>query len=263
MKRKPFILVLILLLTISLFGQEKSFTATADQLSITVVNLRKPMKDGKDVIGTGSFIEKDGKLYIITASHVAKVMDNSSYVILQGENNKPVKLFLFELVLPIKWQYHKKADLAILKLDPSKRIIEKYLQNRFIPYSSIDTCETSISRNIQLTIIGFPLGMGVQEYFSPLTYRTFPSSGLLTLQRFDTTSPQTFIILESPSIGGYSGGPVYDLGIIQTGNIEMNTGKTVLHGFIHGTLSDITGGKLSAITPAFYVKDFFKMRMKE
>lgn len=139
MKRKPLILVLILLSTISLFGQEKSFTATADQLSITVMNLRRPMKDGKDLVGTGSFIEKDGNLYIITASHVAKMMDNSSYVILQGENNRPVRLSLFELVLPIKWQYHKKADLAILKLDPSKKISNKYLQNRFIPYSTIDT----------------------------------------------------------------------------------------------------------------------------
>lgn len=105
--------------------------------------------------------------------------------------------------------------------------------------------------------------MGIQEYFSPLTFRTFPSSGLLTLQRFDTMAPQTFIILENPSIGGYSGGPVYDLGIIQTGNLEMNTGKTILHGFIHGTISDSTGGKLSAMTPAFYVKDFFKMALKK
>lgn len=258
MSRKYLVLVLLFFLANSTFGQEKDFTATADQLAITVLNLRKPGPNGIDSIGTGCFIEKDGNLYIITAAHVAKMMDIKSDIILQGENNKPVRLPLFTLASPIKWQYHKKADLALLKLNPTRETKQKYLQSRFIPYSTIDTSEISIPRNIQLTIIGFPLGYGVQEYFSPLTYRTFPSSGLITFKRFDTMTMQTFIILENPSVGGYSGGPVFDLGIIQTGNLAMTTGKTKLHGFVHGTISDTTGGKMAAITPSFYVKDFFK-----
>ena len=252
------ILTIFIVLANTTLGQEEGFIATADQLAITVVNLRKLGTNGVDSVGTGCFIEKNGELYIITAAHVAKMMDIHSDVIIQGKNNKPVKLALFTLALPIEWKFHDKADLAILKLTPTQEVIQKYLQERFIPYNTIDTSEVSIPRNTQLTVIGFPLGYGVQEYFSPLTFRTFPSSGLITLKRADTKTLQTFIILENPSVGGYSGGPVFDLGIIQSGVMEMRSGRTKLHGFIHGTISDETGGKMAAITPAFYVKDFFK-----
>ena len=31
--------------------------------------------------------------------------------------------------------------------------------------------------------------------------------------------------------------------------------KTVLHGIVHGTKSDETGGKIALITPMLYIKD--------
>ncbi|UUW10205.1 serine protease [Flavobacterium plurextorum] len=230
----------------------------ADQLAITVLNFRKLVSPNNEQVGTGSFISKDGKLYIVTASHVAKIMDSSSQIIIQGENNKPIKLDLTQLANPIKWIHHNEADLSVLELNPSQEIIMKYLQKRFVPYELIDTDKKAISRNTQLTIIGFPLGLGASEFFSPLTYRTFASSGLISLNRFDLNTPQTFIILENPSIGGYSGGPVYDLSIIESGNMQMTGSGTKLHGFIHGTLSDNTGGKLAAVTPSYYLSDLIK-----
>src|ERR1017187_1471738 len=96
----------------------------------------------------------------------------------------------------------------------------------------------AIPRNIQLTVIGFPLGFGVKEYFSPLTFRTFASSGLLTFNRFDINTPQVFIVLENPSVGGYSGGPVYDLEIYDQGFQKISGSKTKMLGIIHGTLFD-------------------------
>jgi len=258
MTQKYFTLLLLFFLSLSLEGQDKSFTATADQLAITVVNFRKAMGNGTEEVGTGFFIEKDDELYIVTAAHVAKIMDLKSDVVLQGIDNKPIRLYLFNLAMSINWQYHEKADLAILKLDPSEQIKKEYLQSRFIPYGTLELEKKPIPRNIQLTILGFPLGFGVEEYFSPLTFRTYPSSGLITTQRGDTKTLQTFILLEDPSVGGYSGGPVFDLGIMQTGNITMNTGKTKLYGIVHGTFPDSTGGKMAAITPSFYIQDFFK-----
>jgi len=239
-------------------AQEKVLIFTADQLAITVLNLRKEISPGKEITGTGSFVAKGNDIYIVTASHVAKDMDDSAYIIIQGENNLPVKIELKKLANPIIWTNHKEADLSILKLNPEQGITQKYLQMRFIPFAMIDTNKVAISRNTQLTILGFPLGLGTAGYFSPLTYRTYPSSSFLTLNRADTKTPQTFIILENPSIGGYSGGPVYDLSIIESGVMRMTGNGTKLHGFIHGTISDETGGKLSAITPAFYLTDLIK-----
>lgn len=240
-------------------AQEKqTIIATADQLTITVVNLRKTITPDNELIGTGSFIVNGNDIYIVTATHVSKNMDKTAYIILQGTNNFPVKIELSKLANPIEWEDHPEADLSVLKLNPEPSILKNHLQDRFIPYEMVDTSKNAIPRDTQLTIIGFPLGLGATGHFSPLTYRTFPSSGLITLNRADTKTSQTFIILENPSIGGYSGGPVYDLSIIKSGNITMTGGGTKLHGFIHGTISDETGGKLTAITPAYYLKDLIK-----
>lgn len=259
---KNIILVLITILTFSqdIQAQEKGkvIIATADQLAITVVNLRKEKSPGKEITGTGSFLTKGNDLYIVTAAHVSKEMDNSAYVIIQGKNNSPLRIDLIKLANPINWVNHPEADLSILKLNPESGIMQQHLQERFIPFEMIDTTKVPVTRNTQLTVIGFPLGLGAVGHFSPLTYRTFPSSSYITLHRFDIKEPQSFIILENPSIGGYSGGPVYDLSIIESGNMTMTGTGTKLHGFIHGTISDETGGKLAAITPAYYLSDLIK-----
>lgn len=255
--------ILVFFLTIAILTQIKAqekdpIIVSADQLAITVVNLRKTIASGKELSGTGSFVMKGNDLYIVTATHVSKNMDKTASVIIQGKNNSPVTIQLSKLANPINWEDHPQADLSVLKLNPEPTIMKTHLQERFIPYEIVDTTKIAIPRNTQLTIIGFPLGLGTIGYFSPLTYRSFPSSSLITLNRADTKTPQTFIILENPSIGGYSGGPVYDLSIIESGLIKMTGNGTKLHGFIHGTISDETGGKLSAITPAYYLKDLIK-----
>lgn len=256
---KNIFIIMLVIAVAKINAQEKgNLILTAEQLTITVLNLRKEINIDKQITGTGSFIAKGDELYIVTASHVSKSMDNSAYVIIQGKNNLPVKIELIKLANPIKWIDHPEADLSILKLNPEKLILEMYLQERFIPFSMIDMSINAIPRNIQLTMIGFPLGLGIKGLFSPLTYRTFPSSDLITLNRFDNYKPQTFIILENPSIGGYSGGPVYDLSIIESGVMKLTGNGTKLHGFIHGTISDETGSKLSAITPAFYLGDLIR-----
>lgn len=61
--------------------------------------------------------------------------------------------------------------------------------------------------------------------------------------------------MENPSVGGYSGGPVLDLGYMVLPNMKTTKEKTVLHGIIHGTISDDTGGKIAMITPMYYLKD--------
>lgn len=252
--KRIIILSILILQQIMLFGQN---TFTSDQLAICVVNLRCEIKPGVEETGTGTFIENSaGELFILTASHVAKTMNSKAFIIIKGENGKPIKLKLTDLSKDILWKNHPIADISILKINPPDLIFKKYLQNRFFPTKLINDKVAAISRNTQLTIIGFPLGLGSEGYFSPLTFRTFPSSSLITMKRFDNKIPQTFIILENPSTGGYSGGPVFDLAIIEQGIMTMTTGEgTKLYGIIHGTISDNTGGKLAAITPSFLLFD--------
>ncbi|MFC2113307.1 serine protease [Bacteroidota bacterium] len=248
-----------MLVSVNLIGQDNAtITINVEQLAITVVNLRREIKPNVEKIGTGSFITKDNIPYLVTASHVAKIMDSMAYVLIQGDYNKPIKINLNDLANPIAWKHHPKADLSILVLNPNPKISNDLFKFRFIPYSMINTSKTPISRNIELTVIGFPLGLGAVGYFSPLTFRTHASSGFITLSRFDNGKPQTFIVLENPSIAGYSGGPVYDLSFVENKFMRSTGGGTKIEGFIHGTIFDSTGGKLATMTPAFYLNDLLE-----
>jgi hypothetical protein len=61
--------------------------------------------------------------------------------------------------------------------------------------------------------------------------------------------------LENPGVGGYSGGPVFDLGYMVVGVMTTTKEITICHGIMHGTLNDQTGGKIALVTPTYYLND--------
>lgn len=133
----------------------------------------------------------------------------------------------------------------------------KKFQERFLDIESVIS-SVDISRDIELTVVGFPNGLGTivtgSSNFSPLTFRSFPSSNYMTLCWADGE----FYCLENPSMGGYSDGPVFDLGYLKSPLMLQNYGDTLIKRFIHGTRSDTTGGKIALVTPSKYLLDFFK-----
>ena len=263
MKQQFFFLILAILLSFTTQGQRLSFEK--DSIANAIINLRRDtiIKGvSQTLTGTGTLISKGDKIYIVTASHVAKVIDSRGIVIIKGRNDRPISLHIKDFVEgnTTNWKIHPDADVAILELHPKQWLYDSgYLNNRFLPASIFYDTLQSVSRDIILTTFGFPLGLGTSGYFSPLTYRTFASSGLITLPRFDNKKLATFILLENPSVGGYSGGPVFDLGKIESGNIVMSSGTgTICYGLIHGTISDETGGKIAAMTPSYYIVQLLK-----
>ncbi|EKD87965.1 MAG: hypothetical protein ACD_35C00117G0001, partial [uncultured bacterium] len=224
---------------------------TRDILFRVVCNIRIPIGGGKESIGTGMFIGKGNDFYLLTASHVVAAHNAQTAVIFCDDSGRCNRMLLTEFT-NTAWVHHPVADLAYIKiiLTPTN---QQHLNNRFFPYNQINLQRQPISRDSELTSIGFPLGLGAVGSFSPLSFRTFVASSFITLNRFDNHQPADFIILENPSIGGYSGGPIFDLGYIISGIMSQNTGDTICHGFMHGTISDETGGKLGALTPAFYI----------
>lgn len=263
MKRQLFFLIFTISFSVSIQGQRLSFEK--DSLANAIINLRRDtiIKGVQETLtGTGTLIGKENKIYIVTASHVARLIDTKGIVIIKGRNDRPISLHITDFVesKTINWKMHPEADVAILELHPKRWLFDSgYLNNRFLPSSIFYDSLQSVSRDIILTTFGFPLGLGTSGYFSPLTYRTFASSGLITLPRFDNKKLATFILLENPSTGGYSGGPVFDMGKIESGNITMSSGTgTICYGLIHGTISDETGGKIAAMTPSYYVVQLLK-----
>lgn len=223
-----------------------------DALNTVVCNIRIPNGTDEEV-GTAIFIEKDKNAFLLTASHVIANINSQTYVVLSDANGTPTRVDLNVLLVGASFANHATADLAKAQINITAAN-QSYLQNRCFPYAQIETNSITLSKDLELTSIGFPLGLGATgNTFSPLTFRTFVSAPKITLPRFDNKTPCDFIILELPSIGGYSGGPLFDLGYVISGSMTSTKEHTILHGIVHGTISDPTGGKLAAITPTNYL----------
>lgn len=231
-------------------------------LTNCVVNLRQKISTDIDneITGTGILVIKEGKMLLITAGHVAKEIKVDGYLILKGFNNIPIKVDIEKICTltsngDIPWIFHDVADIAGLKLEISDIEKNTIFKERFLPIENIFSEKEVISRDLELTTIGFPNGLGAVGHFSPLTFRSYVSSGLITLPRFDNGINCDFFVLENPGMGGYSGGPIFDLSVYRYGAMQCTGKGTFLRGIMHGTISDKTGGKLAAVTPAFYAKE--------
>jgi hypothetical protein len=89
-----------------------------------------------------------------------------------------------------------------------------------------------------------------------LDANSYQSGSVFKANQQDTNTPCEFFLLENPSVGGYSGGPIFDLGIMIVGSMTVTKERTYCLGLMHGTISDKTGGKLAAVTPAYYLQGF-------
>ena len=228
---------------------------TRDQTFRVVLNLRTPLDGGRAEVGTGIFILKDDSFpYILTASHVARGCGLNSEIVISDHNGDSHSISIAKLNSSLAWVHHLVADVSVLPLSPDPSVVQ-LLQGRFFPLDQLNTTDPTPSRDAHLTCVGFPNGLGASGKFSPFTFRSHASSSLITLLRADTKTPANFFTLENPSVGGYSGGPIFDLGYIIVGSMTTYTGSTICHGIMHGTISDNTGGKIAAVTPCSYVKD--------
>ena len=215
-------------------------------------------KSSSEIVGTGIFMSMpDGRAWIVTAAHVAKTTNVTTQIAISDQDCNCIKIPLTELNSSLSWIYHSIADIAVLPISFTKSNL-KYLVNRCLPYDHFNLEERSVSRDCELTSVGFPNGLGVSGKFCPLTFRSYASSSLLTLNRADTKTPCDFFCLENPSVGGYSGCPVFDLGYMVVGAMTITKAKAICYGIMHGTMSDNTGGKIALVTPTFYLKDIIE-----
>ena len=226
---------------------------TRDMTFTVVCNIRTPKGDNKENVGTGIFISKDNTAYLVTAAHVASETNTNSYIVYCDAHSNPIARKLTVLNGSLSWQYHPIADICCLELDLEHNM--DLLSNRCFPYDHIESDVTAISRDIELTCVGFPNGLGVEGKFTPFTFRSYFSSNIIELKYDESKEKSEFICLENPSVGGYSGGPIFDLGYQIMGSLKTSRGKTRLFGIMFGTLKDETGGKLAVVTPIHYLTD--------
>jgi hypothetical protein len=225
-----------------------------DVITNTVASLGHP-----ESLGTATLVVHKDRAYVLTAAHVAKLISLNGLLVLKGPGDIPISITMSKLcgTAPYLWRTHGEADLAALELSPTDVQTQQILSGRLVPMELFCPLKAAPSRELMLTSVGFPMGLGLQGYFSPLTFETRASSGLITMNRADTQTPQAFFVLERPSVAGYSGCPVLDTSSYSIGGMKVTGGGTCFYGVMHGTVSDNTGGKLAVVTPSYYVHELF------
>jgi len=238
---------------------------SAEQVARAVVFLHVPSKKDPGQkrleIGSGCLVTINGKLFLVTAAHVAALMSSRASITLGVEEDAARTVGVADLTGALgdpKWILHAVADVAVLPLRPTAQL-EPLLTSRALPPSIFVSKLEAPPRDRPLTIVGFPLGLGVaftgpEGKISPITKESKTSSGLLTLMRSDTKKPTEFFVLDSPSVGGFSGAPVFILpAAFSQGPGIAFSAATLFVGLVHGTMSDDTGGKFAVVVPSAFV----------
>lgn len=225
-----------------------------------VVLLHAPAASGATSLGTGFLANLNGQLFLLTAEHVAKGLTQNVSVTFGDEKDIATSLPLAQLAGSAnpRWTFHGVADVAVMHLKPAGRVAALLAPRALTPGIFIKNLEVP-DRNRPLTTVGYPLGLGgllvgPDKRISPLSRESKPASGLLTLPRADTKQPVVTFLLDSPSIGGFSGAPVFVLpsAFSQGAGLVFSAGSFCV-GLVHGTWSDNTGGKLAAIVPVAFI----------
>ena len=252
-------LVLVMALAFCALPLPALGSVSVEKLSPGVAFLRKD--DAKESLaGTGFFIHSAESLYLVTASHVSRALSLDSPITIATSAGRPFSFQLKSLVpksAELKWVTHAQADVAILWISPAPDFLQNHLVGHFMPSSWLERTKEAPLRAITLTVLGFPLQLGVSQYFSPISRETKAASGLLELPRFDTKVMSIFFVTQDPSVGGFSRAPVFDTRLpYSTENVGLSVqvgAEPRIVGLVHGTLSDNTGGKLGTIVPAFFI----------
>ncbi|MFA6247619.1 MAG: hypothetical protein WC615_11810 [Mucilaginibacter sp.] len=255
------LLIILLFIITKAYGQnpqlpKRDSSITADDLGNLTVMLYQPLSNS---MGTGTIIKHNNLYYLLTASHVAKLMHESAKIIFHVGEDMPGILDLVMLTKhhELQWLHHPIADLSIIQLIPFNEDTRSRLAKTSFPSSWILPSNVGISNigdGFDFTYLGYPIVELELKHFSALIFHSKRTSGLITQNRLEQKNIKCdFYFLDKPSMQGCSGSGVY----ISVRNSSMYTAadKTYLVGVIHGTQGDDTGGKLAMITPSMYIYD--------
>lgn len=225
-----------------------AWAGITDDVAQSVVFLTQEAPTGKNANnGSGFLIRKDDKPFLVTASHVARDIGTSFKIIMPGREGQGVTSRL----KGVKWHISPTADVAMLLIKTNSRDEDKALLNRCLPANLITARPLPPSREFPLIVMGYPLCLGTTGFVSPLSLETHAASGFITMERFDNKKLATFILLQSPSTSGLSGGPVFDIGKSYYVGRELTARNGVsIVGLISGVIFDKTGGKFSMVVPS-------------
>lgn len=220
----------------------------------------------KPGVGSGFFLTRGIDIYLVTAEHVARMLNSSSSVKFKGWDGQKKEFIISGLRkdknIPKKlnWIRHPTADIAILHLGTFKEVIKDVNP---MDYDILAKNLSAPNRFNEITILGFPLGLGLTpKSISPISLNTHSASDIVYFPRFDNSITNPFIIMDDPSVGGFSGGPAMEIRKTPKNSPSIDGEPIRLQskiiGLVHGTL----GGGFSAIVPSSQIKETLMLAPK-
>lgn len=204
--------------------------------------------------GTAFIVRHNGKDYLVTAKHVVDCLLRSFQVTMNlpsGESIRVSSRFLesLKVISGAKWFFHPSADIAIHPLAYHKKVDHVNFISENCPKKN-----KKLPLLSKVYVLGFPQGLGIGEVLSPLAKAV----------RIAGQPDHNFIFLDQALCQGYSGAPVFYiedlLSKIRFLGKQMPVGEKIqLIGLVKGTISDNTGGKISAVVPISYLWDIFQL----
>jgi len=242
--------------TVVFLKREDPDTVTVDG-QVFEVGLRKPGEQQfqlRKVVFGGSgvlVVRGETRPFLVTAKHVAQRLGADAQVSLRGGSGDPLQYSLGYLVgggATVAWRHDTESDVSVVELHPTPALAS-LLSGHFIPLDSL--AADLPSRDVSLVVLGFPLTLGAAPAFSPLSRETRAASGRIVNPKIGPV-----FLLQDPSVGGYSGAPVFDIDrpVLGPGSIGLRPAKLLCVGIISSTLSDDTGGKFGAVVPSSAIR---------
>lgn len=93
---------------------------TRDQTFQVVLSLRTQVSLGQESVGTGIFVEKADKLYLLTATHVALATSQATAVVISDARGNATSMSLADFNMSLAWKHHPVADISARDRDESQ-----------------------------------------------------------------------------------------------------------------------------------------------
>jgi hypothetical protein len=209
--------------------------------------------------GTGFIIDYHGRLYLVSAAHVAQIMDSDALIMWKNSSGKTQSFtfkFLQDKIPNARWFFHPQADIALHPLGFSEKT-----SHVAIPGEVFSISADMIELLTEVSILGFPFGFGAKDTLNPIASRSSIANPLTAIDMNDINPNLEFILLTDGLATGYSGAPVFTMPsvTIQESQIKVKSGIHLI-GLQSRTVSDKTGGKISMVVPIAYLNQLLESK---
>jgi len=245
-------LVILVLFLKSLSAYSQSFSA--DELYSKIVLL---YQNGGTTLnyGTGFLVGMNDRYFLITAKHVADSLKiDLARIFFKGSSNEALGYAMKSFLRPnSKGIFNDKSDFFLIELFAFDSVSHRLLTRSSFDINIIAGNRGEIPREEDLVVFGYPIFDF--EHFSPVTFKSNFSSGLLNIIVQGFEKPCYCYLLENPGMEGFSGGPVI-VGVKGRTSDKLN--RTFIIGIVSATSVDKTGGKYAVVTPTFHLLDLLR-----